>query len=58
MNELATLEYPYIIKNNDIDEDIVTKDDNINIYLVSSIILLIVITTSGLIYIILKTKKA
>lgn len=47
-----------IIKNNDIDEDIVTKDDNINIYLVSSIILLIVITTSGLIYIILKTKKA
>lgn len=47
-----------IIKNNDIDEDIVTKDDNINIYLVSSIILLIVVTTGGLIYIILKTKKA
>ena len=47
-----------IIENNDIDEDIVTKDDNINIYLVSSIILLIVVTTGGLIYIILKTKKA
>lgn len=47
-----------IIKNNDIDEDTVTKDDNINIYLVSSIILLIVVTTGGLIYIILKTKKA
>ena len=47
-----------IIKNNDIDEDIITKDDNINIYLVSSIIILIVVTTGGLIFIILKTKKA
>ena len=47
-----------IIENNDIDEDIVTKDDNINIYLVSSIILLIVVTAGGLIYIILKRKKA
>ena len=46
-----------IIENNDIDEDIV-KDNNINIYFVGSIILLIVVTASGLIYIILKTKKA
>ena len=48
-----------IIENHDIDEDVI-KDDNkdINIYLVSGIILLIIVTAGGLIYLILKTKKA
>ena len=48
-----------IIENHDIDEDVI-KDDNkdINIYLVSGIILLIIVTTGGLIYLILKIKKA